>query len=121
MESRGHALLILDSDWRKPSARNSKAALWRGLQGISAAEAQSLDELLVLLRLGRLQIVEESATLVDELYEPAARRMIALMGSEVLTQTIDTFGQERDLDFGRTGIRGPAAVLLDDPALFLSG
>ncbi len=87
--------------------RNTKAALWRGLQVRSAAEAQSLDELLVLLRLGRLEIVEESATLVDELHEPATRRVIALVGGEVLTQTIDTFGQERDLHFGRTGIRWP--------------
>src|SRR5215470_19463193 len=86
----------------------------------SAAEAQSLDELLVLLRLGRLEIVEESATLVHELHEAAARSMIALVGGEVLTETIDTFGQERDLHFGGTGVGIPAAVLRDDSALFLS-
>src|SRR5689334_15555875 len=87
----------------------------------SAAEAQSLDELLVLLRLGRLEIVEESATLVDELHEAAARCVIALVGREVLTQTIDTFGQERDLHFGGASVLRPAAVLRDDPAFFLSG
>jgi hypothetical protein len=87
----------------------------------SAAEAQSLDELLVLLRLGRLEIVEESATLVHELHEPAARGVIALVRSKVLTQTIDAFGQERDLYFGRPSVCDPAAVLLDDSALFLSG
>ena len=36
-----------------------------------ATKSQSLDELLVLLWLGRFQIIEELAALVDELDQPA--------------------------------------------------
>ena len=53
--------------------QSTKAArFWRRpLASASATKPQSLDELLVLLRLGRFQIIEELAALVDELDQPA--------------------------------------------------
>src|ERR1700744_1182532 len=64
---------------------------------ISAAKAQALDELLVLLGLGRFQIIEKLAALIDELHEPAPRGMIALVCGKVITEGSDTLLQERDL------------------------
>jgi hypothetical protein len=86
----------------------------------SAAKAQALDELLVLLRFGCLEIVEELAALVDELDLAAARGMIALMRREMLAETVDALGKERDLDLGGAGVGGPAPELREDAALFLT-
>ena len=86
----------------------------------SATKPQSLDELLVLLWLGRFQVIEELAALVHEFDEPAPRGMIALVCREVLTQSVDPLRQERDLNFGRAGIRLVTAKLRDDSAFFLS-
>src|SRR5581483_2784191 len=87
----------------------------------SAAKSQALDELLVLLRLGRFQVIEELAPLVDELHEPASGRMIALVRGKMLPQSIDPLRKERNLHFGGTGIRRITAELRDDPALSLTG
>lgn len=86
----------------------------------SATKPQSLDELLVLLRLGRFQVVEELAALVHQLDESTPRGMIALVCREVLTESIDTLRQERDLNFGRTRIGSITAKLRDDSAFLLS-
>ena len=67
---------------------------------ISAAKPQSLDDLLVLLGLGRFQIIEKLTALVHELYEPAPGGMIALVCGKMLAQARDTLGKERDLYFG---------------------
>ena len=57
----------------KPGAPKHKgrSLLAAALAIASATKPQSLDELLVLLRLGRFQIIEELAALVDELDQPA--------------------------------------------------
>jgi hypothetical protein len=57
----------------KPGALKHKgrSLLAAALAIASATKPQSLDELLVLLRLGRFQIIEELAALVDELDQPA--------------------------------------------------
>jgi hypothetical protein len=46
--------------------------------------------------------------------------MIALVCGKVLTEAIDPLRQERNLDFGRTGIRRVTAKLRDDSAFFLN-
>jgi hypothetical protein len=93
----------------------------RGLGFGSAPEAQALDDLLILGGLGGLQVVEEFATLVHELHEPATRSMVALVRAEVLTEAIDALGKKRDLDFGRTGIVGGALELRDYTGFLFSG
>src|ERR1700681_231405 len=65
----------------------------------SASQPQALDELLVLLRLRGFQIVEVFAALVDQLYEATARGMVGLVCREMIAQTIDALGQQRDLNF----------------------
>ena len=84
------------------------------------AQSQALDELLVSLRLRGLQVIEELATLVDELHEPTAGGVIALVRREMLTQTIDALGQQRDLYFGRARVRGSAAELRENSTFLLA-
>ena len=88
--------------------------------GFSTAKPQSLDELLVFLGLRGSEVIEELAALVHELDEPAPRGMIALVCGKVLAQSIDALGEERDLNFGGTGIRRVTAKLRDDSAFFLN-
>jgi len=124
------ALKLQSSNWktvgRKNKGRSRGAAAlaqpleWRNHLIASATKPQSLDELLVLLWLGRFQVIEELAALVHELDEPAPRGMIALMCGKVLAQSIDALRQERDLNFGGAGIRRVTAKLRDDSAFFLN-
>ena len=102
---------------RKHKGRSLLAA---ALAIASATKPQSLDELLVLLWLGRFQVIEELAALVHELHEPAPRGMIALVCGKVLTQSIDPLREERNLNFGGAGIRRVTAKLRDDSAFFLN-
>src|ERR1700722_3017288 len=85
----------------------------------SATQTQALDELLILLWLGRLQIIEQLAALIDELHEPATRGVIALVSVEVLTQSVDALGEQCNLDFGGTGVFGITTELRDDSVLLL--
>src|ERR1700722_2061022 len=87
----------------------------------SASTPQALDELLVLLRLRGFQIVEMFTALIDELHQAATRRMIRLVRREMIAESIDALGEERHLDFGRSGIAWTAAELLEDPVLLLTG
>jgi hypothetical protein len=47
--------------------------------------------------------------------------MITLVCREVLAESVDAFGKERDLHFRGTGVGGAAAELGEDAALFLAG
>jgi hypothetical protein len=83
------------------AGKNTKAARRNGGPwGFLAAKTQALDELLVLVGLHGSEVVEELATLVDHLHQSAPRGVITLMGGEMLTETIDAFGKQRDLNFG---------------------
>ena len=95
--------------WWKIQRQSTRAAFDAALGGNSAAEAQALDELLVLLRLGSLEVVEKPTALVHQLHQTTARRMVALVSREMVTEASDPFGQQRDLHFGRPGVLGPAA------------
>ena len=77
-------------------------------------------DFLIFGRTRRLQIVEQLAALIHQLDQAAARGMIALVGTEVLTQSVDALREQRDLDFRRSGIFGIAAVLGDYTVLFCS-
>src|SRR5215467_2616661 len=101
-------------------ANNTKAADGGPLR-LLATKPQTLDELLVLLRLGGSEVIEELAALVHELHETAPRGVIALVGGEVLTESVDALGEKRHLNFGGTRVGGPAAELGEDAALFLAG
>src|SRR6185436_483343 len=104
--------------WRK----TKKAARGRGLERrVLAPESQALDDLLILGRLGGLQVVEELAALVHELHQPATRRMVTLVCAEVVAETVDTLGEQGDLDFRRAGVVGGATELRDYTGFLFSG
>src|SRR5581483_7553578 len=87
----------------------------------SAAQSESLDQLLIFGRTRRLQIIEQLAALIDQLHQAAARGMVALVGNKMLTQSVDALRQERNLHFRRSSIFGIAAVLSNDTALLVRG
>src|SRR5690606_30306441 len=71
------------------------------LKGVigSATQAKTLDEVLVALLIGLLQVVEQLAALVDHHQQPTTRVVIFLVRGEVPRQAVDTLRQQRDLDF----------------------
>src|SRR5438552_2349697 len=81
------------------------------------ADAQPFDELPIPRGILRLQVVEESSALPDQLEQPAARMVVLLVGLEVLGQILDALGQERDLDLGRAGVALVRPELLDHTLL----
>lgn len=79
-----------------------------------AAEAQLLQQLVILWQIVPLQIIEELATARSHLEKPAARVEILAVRAQVLGQVIDASGQERDLDLGRAGILFVSLIFGDD-------
>src|SRR5262245_48622894 len=82
-----------------------------------AAQTEAADDGGIAFRGGRLEVVQQLATLVHHFQQATAGSMVALVRAEVLAQAVDTRGQQRDLDFRRTGVVGIAGVLGDDSAL----
>src|SRR5690242_20245699 len=105
-------------DWRgnEKAAESASATLFME----STAQTQTLDELLVFLRLSIFEVVEMLASLVHELDEPAPRGMVAFVRIEVLGQPVDALREKRDLHFGRAGVLRAAPKLGEEPIFFLS-
>src|SRR4051812_11691742 len=76
-------------------------------------EAELGDEAGIALFVLAAQIVEQRATLVDEHQEPAARMVVLGVGLEVAGQVVDALGEDRDLNFGRTGVALALRMFLD--------
>src|SRR6185369_8067169 len=87
---------------------------------LSPADAQPVDELLVPVLVGRLDVIEQPAPLAHELEQPAPRMVILGMRLEVIGEIGDALGQDCDLNFWRTGIAGFGRILLDKLLLALS-
>src|SRR5882672_171561 len=87
----------------------------------SAPEAQTFDDGLIFFGGSRLEIVEEFAALIDHLEKAAAGSVIALVGTEVLAESVDALGQECDLHFRRPGVIGAAPIFRDDARLLALG
>ena len=78
------------------------------------AKAQLLQQLGIRGQVVLFGIVEEFATAGSHLQEAAAAMEVFTMRAQVLGQVIDAGGQERDLDFGRTGILVVSFIGCDD-------
>jgi hypothetical protein len=78
------------------------------------AEPQALDQALVPAELASPQIVEETATLTDELEQPPAGMVIFDMAFEVLGEMADPRTQQRYLNFRRTRVGRVKPILTDD-------
>ncbi len=82
-----------------------------------SAESESLDECLVSLGIGPLQIAQQPTTLTDELHQTSSGVVVMLVLTQMLGQNIDAFGEQSDLYFGRAGVAFMLAKLFDDRCL----
>ena len=79
-----------------------------------SAQTEAPDQCAVALDVGPRQIVEQPATLADELQQPAARRMVFGVVAEVFRERADALAQHCHLDLGGAGVRFVAPMLRDD-------
>ena len=79
-----------------------------------ATNAESTDQSAVALDISALHVIEQAATLADELHETTTGVMITLVDLEVLGEMGDPVRQDRHLDFGRTRVRRVSLKVLDD-------
>jgi hypothetical protein len=77
------------------------------------AQAQTVDQLTVLVSIGTLEVIEELAPAAHHPQKTAPRMVILDMGLEVLGQVRDARGEQGDLDFRRAGIAVRALVVFD--------
>jgi hypothetical protein len=80
----------------------------------SPPEPELGDDSPVALDVGALQVVQQPATLADQLQQPAPRIVVVGVRLEVVGEVIDPFAEDGDLDFGRSGVLLIEAVRLDD-------
>src|SRR5690349_10020399 len=84
------------------------------------AQAELVDQRAVGVCVARLEIVEKLAPARHHAQEAAARVVILDVALEVVRETVDAGGEERDLDFGRSRIALPSLVFGDHLRLVVS-
>src|SRR5690349_24392394 len=65
------------------------------------------------------QVLEQTPALADEHQETAAGVVVLLVGLEVVGETVDPLGEERDLHLGRAGVALVHLELLDQALLLV--
>ena len=83
-------------------------------------QAQFLDDLAVAVDIRALHVVQQTATLANHLEKATATVVILLVRAKMLSQVIDTLGEQRNLDAGRAAVGLVRLVLLDGRTLFES-
>ena len=78
------------------------------------AEIQLLQQLVVLRQVMPFEVVEELAASAGHLKETPAAVEVLAMRAQVVGQVIDPGREQRDLDFGRSGILLVGFVFGDD-------
>src|SRR5207248_3102746 len=86
-----------------------------------SAEAESLDQRPVPLDVHLHHVVQQPAATADQQQEPATGVVVVLVRAQVVGQTGDALGQQRDLGLGGPGVRVVHAVLGQDLLLFFGG
>jgi len=76
-------------------------------------DAKFTDDIKVSLRILATDVVEQPSAAGDQSEQTASRGKILAMGSHVLGQSIDPFGQNCDLNFGGSGVGGGRTVFAD--------
>ena len=84
------------------------------LKGWLLAEAELLEELVILRQVVALEIVQQLAAAGGHLEEATAAVEILAVRAQVLGQVIDPGGEQRDLDLGRAGVFVVDFVFGDD-------
>ena len=83
-------------------------------RGRLLAEAEALDEREVALAVGRSEVLQQAVALADEKEEATTRRVILLVGLEVVLEFRDAGGDRRDLHFGGSGVLRVVTAGFDD-------
>src|SRR6185503_13399720 len=84
-------------------------------------ETEFRDQRIVAIDVLALQLIEQRAPLVDHHQQAPARMVVLVVILEVTLQRVDAAGQDRDLDFRRTGVTRLAGVVTDDFLLLFGG
>src|ERR1041385_3122165 len=77
-------------------------------------KAQLLDDDLVAVERVLFQVLQQGATLVDQLEHAPAAGVVLHVRLEMLAQLVDALGQQGHLDLGRAGVAVVHGVLLDE-------
>src|SRR5262249_2020248 len=80
----------------------------------SAADAQPLDQRLVALLVGTIEVIEQLTTLGHKLEQAAPGMVVLDVALEMLGQAVDALSNDCHLHFRRTGIAGLGRIGLDD-------
>src|SRR5262245_52469627 len=78
------------------------------------ADAETLDQISVTVRVLGLHVVQEPAALADQLQQTAARMMILRVRLEMVGQVVDAIAQNGDLNFRRPRVGVVSTVVPDD-------
>jgi hypothetical protein len=82
------------------------------------AESELLNELFVALDVLALEVGQKALALADHRHQAGPGVVVLLELAQVVGELADAFGQQGDLNFGRTGVLGAALVGVDDAGLF---
>jgi hypothetical protein len=104
-------------DWRSDSGLRpcSEIAAFTLL-----AQPQSSDRRPIALDILAGEVGEQPSPLADQFEQPTARMMIMLVRTQMVSEPIDAFGQERDLDLRRTRVAHMRLKLRDDRFFLLA-
>jgi len=83
----------------------------------SPPEPELGDDGSVALDVGALQVIQQPAPLADQLEQPTPRVVVVSVRFEMVGEVIDPLAEDRDLDFGRSGVLVVQTVGLDDARL----
>ena len=81
------------------------------------ADTELLDDCSVPPRILILQIFQKPPPLPDQHQQPSPRMVVLRVGLEMLGQSVDALGEERDLDLGRPSVAFMRLELLDQALL----
>jgi hypothetical protein len=96
-----------------PARGGPRPGKWYGSRP-SPPEPELGDDRPVAFDVGALQVVQQPATLPDQLQQAAPRIVVMGVRLEMVGEVIDPFAEDGDLDFGRPGVLLIEAVGLDD-------
>ncbi len=107
---------------REPDETSGSPRLTRvaGVESL-ATQSQALDQRPVACDIATLEIVQQSPTLAHDIEQATPRVVILLVGLKMVGQLIDASGQQRNLNFRRSGVAITSAVAFDDLLLQLGG
>jgi hypothetical protein len=100
----------------KRTRETNKGAVRRPC-GVSLADVERADQGAVAVDAATTEVVEEATALADQLEQATTRVEVLRVGPKVLGEVVDAGGQQRDLNFGRTGVAFVGLELADNLGL----